>query len=58
MVMDMKTKETWVRAGSGWKLRKLEEQGQGKMLMDGKPFDPSKMAPPPATATVRKPPPK
>ena len=47
MEIDMKTKETWVRTPAGWKLKKLEELGKGKMLMDGKPFDPSKMAPPP-----------
>lgn len=55
MTMSMKTKETWVRSGNAWKLQKLEEQGQGKMLMDGKPFDPSKMMPPPPPAPVKNP---
>jgi ketosteroid isomerase-like protein len=36
-------KETWVKQGNTWKLKKIEETKKSKMLMDGKPFDPSKM---------------
>lgn len=43
MVMDMWEKETWVRSGNGWKIKSLEEAKPMKMMVDGKPMDPSKM---------------
>ena len=36
-------KQTWVKKGSSWKLKSIEEAKPGKMTMDGKPFDPSMM---------------
>lgn len=43
MTSDMWTKETWVRSGNTWKIKKIEEVKPSKMTMDGKPVDPSKM---------------
>jgi len=42
MVMDMWLKETWVRSGKSWKLKKLETAKPAKMTVDGKPFNSSK----------------
>lgn len=41
--MEMVEKETWVKVGKTWKLKKLEQVGQMKMKMDGKPMDPNAM---------------
>lgn len=35
--------ETYVRVGNSWKIQKIVPTKPGKMLMDGKPFDPPKM---------------
>lgn len=35
--------ETWVKSGNGWKIQKMVATKPGKMLMDGKPMDPSMM---------------
>lgn len=51
MTIDMQTQETWVRSGGTWKLQRLVEVGKSKMTMNGKPFDPTKMAPPPGGGT-------
>jgi len=44
MVIDMWTKETWVKAGTTWKIKMLEEAKPAKMTMDGKPYNPSMAA--------------
>lgn len=38
MEMSMTTKETWVKSGRKFKLKKIVETKVGKMLMDGKPM--------------------
>lgn len=43
MVTEAFYTETWVRVGNGWKVQKIVATKPTKMLMDGKPFDPSKM---------------
>lgn len=43
IVVDVWEKETWVRSGTGWKIKMLEEAKPAKMTVDGKPVDPSKM---------------
>ena len=45
-----KSRQTYVKTAGGWKTKMVEEVSQ-KMTMDGRPFDPSKMAPVPANAT-------
>lgn len=40
--------EHFRKEGGKWMLCKIVEPKAGKSTMDGKPFDPSKMAPPPA----------
>lgn len=43
--MDMTafTIESYKKSGKGWLIQKIVETKPGKWLMDGKPFDPSKM---------------
>jgi hypothetical protein len=43
LVMDMWLKETWVRSGKTWKMKMIETAKPMKMMMDGKPMDPSQM---------------
>ena len=38
------SKDTWVKAPSGWKMQRSESTGMPKMTLDGKPFNPG--APP------------
>ncbi len=45
MVGSGKSRETFVKTAAGWKVKMVEELTM-TMTMDGKPFDPSKMAPP------------
>ena len=34
--------ETWVRTTDGWKLKSVGSEREQTILVDGKPFDPSK----------------
>jgi ketosteroid isomerase-like protein len=55
MEMHTFTNETYKKVGSKWYVQKIVEYKEGKMTMNGKPFDPSKMAPPPSKpAPVKK----
>jgi hypothetical protein len=44
MSMTERSRETWVKTSGGWKAKHSEDLPGGKMLLDGKPFNP--MAPP------------
>jgi len=49
IVMTSFTKETYKKVGAKWLVSSIVETKEGKMTMDGKPFDPSMMGgPPPA----------
>jgi hypothetical protein len=47
MRMETWTTETYRKVKSAWLVAKIQETKPAKISMDGKPFDPSKMAPPP-----------
>ena len=40
--------QTFAKVNGKWLMKKIEETKKTKALMDGKPFDPSKMMPPPS----------
>jgi hypothetical protein len=44
-MLGMVEKETWVKVGKTWKIKKLEQVKMGKMLMDGKPMGAPPMPP-------------
>jgi hypothetical protein len=43
MVVKGVTADTWTKVGNDWKILHSEDKSQ-EMTLDGKPFDPSKMA--------------
>jgi ketosteroid isomerase-like protein len=53
MVSKGLTKDTWVKAGSTWKVRSVEML-KDEMTMDGKKIDPAMMAPPQTLSTPKR----
>ena len=50
MTMSTQTVETYRKSGNMWLVHQIKETAPSKMTMNGKPFDPAMMAPPPPPA--------